>query len=284
MVGNHVAEIVSRYGADGAAVPQALTDYIAGREGYDYNEHGRAGNTHTQFVPDEIIDRFCLIGPPVGADRAPPRARGPRRRPVRPLPPARRQGRDARRVRHARHPGRERARGRADLAQTTRPGHMRRRAHVSQAGRRAWHVRRPWRRRLTWSSSSAPGRRRAEHLRRAARRSPRPRGRGRDASRRARRACRPGCRACRRRTAGRTPRSCARRRAASTGSRGPRRRRRRGSQSSESSPRSEIASRIAWMRTDFTFEMPPGRIASSTSSTGASRTASQVSKRSRRRR
>ena len=38
-----------------------------------------------------------------------------------------------------------------------RPGHMRRSAHVSQAGRRAWHVRRPWRRRLTWSSSSAPG-------------------------------------------------------------------------------------------------------------------------------
>jgi probable F420-dependent oxidoreductase len=64
MVGNHVAEIVSRYGADGAAVPQALTDYIADREGYDYNEHGRAGNTHTAFVPDEIIDRFCLVGPP----------------------------------------------------------------------------------------------------------------------------------------------------------------------------------------------------------------------------
>src|SRR5690348_656103 len=63
MVGNHVAEIVSRYGADGAAVPEALTDYIAGREGYDYNEHGRAGNTHTEFVPDEIVDRFCLIGP-----------------------------------------------------------------------------------------------------------------------------------------------------------------------------------------------------------------------------
>ena len=31
-----------RYGADGSAVPTALTDYIAGREGYDYNEHGRA--------------------------------------------------------------------------------------------------------------------------------------------------------------------------------------------------------------------------------------------------
>jgi probable F420-dependent oxidoreductase len=62
MVGNHVADIVKRYGSDGT-VPQALTDYIAQREGYDYNEHGRAGNTHTSFVPDEIVDRFCIIGP-----------------------------------------------------------------------------------------------------------------------------------------------------------------------------------------------------------------------------
>jgi probable F420-dependent oxidoreductase len=64
MVGNHVADIVARYGDDGAAVPKALSDYIAGRSGYDYNSHGKAGNTHTDFVPDEIIDRFCLIGPP----------------------------------------------------------------------------------------------------------------------------------------------------------------------------------------------------------------------------
>jgi probable F420-dependent oxidoreductase len=63
MVGNHVADIVARYGADGAAVPKALSDYIAGRESYDYNQHGKAGNTHTAFVPDEVIDRFCLIGP-----------------------------------------------------------------------------------------------------------------------------------------------------------------------------------------------------------------------------
>jgi probable F420-dependent oxidoreductase len=61
MVGNHVADIVSKYGTDGD-VPTALTDYIAGREGYDYNEHGRAGNSHTTFVPDEIVDRFCLLG------------------------------------------------------------------------------------------------------------------------------------------------------------------------------------------------------------------------------
>ena len=66
MVGNHVADIVARYGADArtSGVPTALTDYIKGRDGYDYNEHGQAGNTHTQFVPDEIVDRFCIVGPP----------------------------------------------------------------------------------------------------------------------------------------------------------------------------------------------------------------------------
>jgi probable F420-dependent oxidoreductase len=62
MVGNHVADIVARYG-EHSAVPEALTDYIKGREGYDYNEHGQAGNVHTEFVPDEIIDRFCILGP-----------------------------------------------------------------------------------------------------------------------------------------------------------------------------------------------------------------------------
>ncbi|RMI09400.1 TIGR03842 family LLM class F420-dependent oxidoreductase [Cellulomonas triticagri] len=63
MVGNHVADIVAKYG-QGSQVPKALTDYIEGRQGYDYNEHGRAGNSHTQFVPDEIVERFCLIGSP----------------------------------------------------------------------------------------------------------------------------------------------------------------------------------------------------------------------------
>jgi alkanesulfonate monooxygenase SsuD/methylene tetrahydromethanopterin reductase-like flavin-dependent oxidoreductase (luciferase family) len=62
MVGNHVADIVARYGAEGA-VPQVLTDYIKGRHGYDYAEHGRAGNTHAAFVPDEVVDRFCILGP-----------------------------------------------------------------------------------------------------------------------------------------------------------------------------------------------------------------------------
>lgn len=62
MVGNHVADLVSRYGDAGVGVPQALTDYIAGREGYDYSGHGKAGHDHTDFVPDEIVDRFCILG------------------------------------------------------------------------------------------------------------------------------------------------------------------------------------------------------------------------------
>jgi probable F420-dependent oxidoreductase len=62
MVGNHVADLVARYGESGP-VPHELTDYIRGREGYDYAHHGQAGNPSTDFVPDEIVDRFCLVGP-----------------------------------------------------------------------------------------------------------------------------------------------------------------------------------------------------------------------------
>jgi hypothetical protein len=62
MVGNHVADLVARYGVDGP-VPHALTDYIEKRSAYDYTHHGKAGNPSADFVPDEIVDRFCLLGP-----------------------------------------------------------------------------------------------------------------------------------------------------------------------------------------------------------------------------
>ena len=67
MVGNHVADLVTRYG-ESDAVPAELTGYIKGRDGYDYSHHGRAGNRSTDFVPDEVVDRFCLLGP-VSAQR-----------------------------------------------------------------------------------------------------------------------------------------------------------------------------------------------------------------------
>ena len=44
-------------------MPHALTEYIEGRSGYDYSHHGRAGNPSAEFVPDSIVDRFCLVGP-----------------------------------------------------------------------------------------------------------------------------------------------------------------------------------------------------------------------------
>jgi probable F420-dependent oxidoreductase len=68
MVGNHVADLVTRYGESSAAVPAELTGYIKDRDGYDYRHHGRADNRSTDFVPDGVVDRFCLLGP-VAAQR-----------------------------------------------------------------------------------------------------------------------------------------------------------------------------------------------------------------------
>ncbi len=63
MVGNHVHDLVKGYGSDDPEmVPAVLADYIAAREGYDYAHHGKAGNPSTNFVPDAIVDRFCVLG------------------------------------------------------------------------------------------------------------------------------------------------------------------------------------------------------------------------------
>src|SRR6476469_2393169 len=61
MVGNHVADIVARYG-ESSEVPGALTDYVRGRQGYDYRHPCKAANPSLEFVSDEIVDRFCLVG------------------------------------------------------------------------------------------------------------------------------------------------------------------------------------------------------------------------------
>ena len=62
MVSNHVQDLIDRYGADGSVVPQALTDYVLQRKFYDYNDHSRVGAAHGDFVPDEIADRFSVLG------------------------------------------------------------------------------------------------------------------------------------------------------------------------------------------------------------------------------
>jgi alkanesulfonate monooxygenase SsuD/methylene tetrahydromethanopterin reductase-like flavin-dependent oxidoreductase (luciferase family) len=63
MVGNHVADLVEKYGTTGQSVPQRLTDYIEGRKGYDYRHHADKDADHLDFISDDIIDSFGINGP-----------------------------------------------------------------------------------------------------------------------------------------------------------------------------------------------------------------------------
>ncbi len=62
MVGNHVADIVERYGMDSPDVPESLTAYIEGRKGYDYKEHADKDADHLDFISEDIIDAFGILG------------------------------------------------------------------------------------------------------------------------------------------------------------------------------------------------------------------------------
>jgi probable F420-dependent oxidoreductase len=66
MVSNHVMDLIERYGFD-SEIPAALTEYVRARKFYDYKEHSRVGAKHGEFVTDEIVDRFCVLGTPAQA-------------------------------------------------------------------------------------------------------------------------------------------------------------------------------------------------------------------------
>ena len=70
MVGNHVADLVARYGERRRPCPAALTGYIKGREGYDYSHHGRAGNPHDRLRARRGRRPVLPARPAVGAARA----------------------------------------------------------------------------------------------------------------------------------------------------------------------------------------------------------------------
>jgi hypothetical protein len=40
-----------------------LTGYVREREGYDYRHHAEVGSENAEFVSDEVVDRFCVVGP-----------------------------------------------------------------------------------------------------------------------------------------------------------------------------------------------------------------------------
>ncbi|MHB8960958.1 MAG: TIGR03842 family LLM class F420-dependent oxidoreductase [Candidatus Limnocylindrales bacterium] len=62
LVSNHVVDLVNKYPRED--LPQELTAYVRNREGYDYLHHAEVGSSNASFVSDEIVDRFCLVGPP----------------------------------------------------------------------------------------------------------------------------------------------------------------------------------------------------------------------------
>src|SRR5216117_98946 len=66
MVSNHVMDLIERYGFD-SEIPAALTEFVKARKFYDYKEHSRVGAKHGEFVTDEIVDRFCVLGTPAEA-------------------------------------------------------------------------------------------------------------------------------------------------------------------------------------------------------------------------
>jgi alkanesulfonate monooxygenase SsuD/methylene tetrahydromethanopterin reductase-like flavin-dependent oxidoreductase (luciferase family) len=64
MVGNHVADIVEKYGVDTDLVPTSLTNYIEQRRGYDYSKHGQSDNPYLDFITEDIVKSFAVLGEP----------------------------------------------------------------------------------------------------------------------------------------------------------------------------------------------------------------------------
>ena len=61
LVSNHVADLVSRYKPE--ELPEELTSYIRDRKGYNYLHHAEVGSSNAEFVADEIVDKFAIVGP-----------------------------------------------------------------------------------------------------------------------------------------------------------------------------------------------------------------------------
>jgi len=61
LVSNHVVDLVSRYKPE--ELPAELTGYVSDRKGYDYLHHAEVGSSNAEFVTDEIVDRFAIVGP-----------------------------------------------------------------------------------------------------------------------------------------------------------------------------------------------------------------------------
>lgn len=61
LVSNHVMDLIRQYKPED--LPPALTSFVQDRGHYDYQHHCEVDSTNANFVSDEVVDRFCLIGP-----------------------------------------------------------------------------------------------------------------------------------------------------------------------------------------------------------------------------
>jgi probable F420-dependent oxidoreductase len=61
LVSNHVMDLISKYKPE--ELPPALTSFVKNRGAYDYHHHCEVGSDNANFVSDEVIDRFCIVGP-----------------------------------------------------------------------------------------------------------------------------------------------------------------------------------------------------------------------------
>lgn len=61
LVSNHVVDLISKYKPE--ELPPALTSFVKDRGDYDYHHHCEVGSDNADFVSDEVVDRFCLVGP-----------------------------------------------------------------------------------------------------------------------------------------------------------------------------------------------------------------------------
>ncbi len=60
LVSNHVVDLISRYKPE--ELPAELTTYVRNRPGYDYLHHCEVDSSNADFVSDEVIDRFAIVG------------------------------------------------------------------------------------------------------------------------------------------------------------------------------------------------------------------------------
>jgi len=62
LVSNHVMDLIRQYKPED--LPPALTSYVQDRGRYDYQHHCEVESDNANFVSDEVVDRFCLLGAP----------------------------------------------------------------------------------------------------------------------------------------------------------------------------------------------------------------------------